>query len=118
MVNIKELRPDSSTQAAFGARIRRLRRLADGRKHPTPRFSRPLEGCPEYVALEGRPVEIRLWEISIIPGLLQTPEHTRALTDSAVRRGAIGPERVQAVTASRSPAPPGGPGGLWKLSQN
>lgn len=48
-----------------------------------------LEGFPEYVGHEGRAVEIRLYEIGIIPGLLQTPEYARVLADSAVGRGAI-----------------------------
>ncbi|MFI0898894.1 Scr1 family TA system antitoxin-like transcriptional regulator [Streptomyces sp. NPDC020983] len=48
-----------------------------------------LEGFPEYVGYEGRAVEIRLYEIGIVPGLLQTPAYARVLADSAVRRGAI-----------------------------
>ncbi|MFJ9415100.1 DUF5753 domain-containing protein [Streptomyces sp. NPDC101227] len=53
-----------------------------------------LEGFPEYVGHEGRAAEIRLYEIGIIPGLLQTPEYARVLADSAVRRGAIAPEQA------------------------
>ncbi|MGQ4514153.1 Scr1 family TA system antitoxin-like transcriptional regulator [Streptomyces sp. DW26H14] len=53
-----------------------------------------LEGFPEYVGYEGRAVEIRLYEIGIIPGLLQTPQYSRVLADSAVRRGAITPEQA------------------------
>ncbi|MEU0627263.1 helix-turn-helix transcriptional regulator [Streptomyces sp. NPDC005989] len=141
-MNRKELDPESSPEAAFGARIRRLREergwkqeeLADrmgysgthisavetGRKMPTLRFSRNadqvfgtgetadtferqyreirhgslLEGFPQYVGHEGRAVEIRLYEIGIIPGLLQTPEYARVLADSALRRGAIVPEQA------------------------
>lgn len=92
-----------------------------GRKPPTLRFSRSadevfgltgaaeaferqyrqithgalLEGFPEYVKYEGRAVEIRLYNIGIIPGLLQTPEYAQALADSAVRRGAITPEQAE-----------------------
>jgi dsDNA-binding SOS-regulon protein len=89
-----------------------------GRKIPTLRFSRGadqalgsgdlfermwreirhgvlLEGFPEYVGYEGRAVEIRLYEIGIIPGLLQTPEYARVLARSAVERGAIGPEQAE-----------------------
>ncbi|MBB0231312.1 helix-turn-helix domain-containing protein [Streptomyces calidiresistens] len=143
MVNRKELNPDASPQAAYGARIRRFREergwsqedLADrllyssqhvsavetGRKPPTLHFSRGvdrafgtresdnsferewrnirhgslLEGFPEYVGYEGRAVEIRLFEIGIIPGLLQTPEYARVLADSAVRRGAVTPEQAE-----------------------
>ncbi len=53
-----------------------------------------LEGFPEYVVHESRAVEIRLYEVGIIPGLLQTPEYARVLADSAVRRGAITPEQA------------------------
>ncbi|KOG50916.1 DNA-binding protein [Streptomyces griseoflavus] len=141
-MNRKELQPDSSPQAAFGARLRGVRErrgwtqdtLAErmgyssvhisavetGRKPPTLPFSRSadkalglegaadtferefreikhgslLEGFPEYVGLEGRAVEIRLYNVGIIPGLLQTPEYARVLADSAVRRGAITPEQA------------------------
>ncbi|AZM90711.1 MULTISPECIES: helix-turn-helix domain-containing protein [Streptomyces] len=136
-MNIKELNPDSSPQAAYGARLRAMRvargwlqeelgermgyssthisAVETGRKVPTLRFSRSLdaalgggdtferlslevrhgallEGFPEYVGYEGRAVELRLFEIGIIPGLLQTPEYARVLADSAVQRGAISPE--------------------------
>ncbi|MFE9821678.1 Scr1 family TA system antitoxin-like transcriptional regulator [Streptomyces sp. NPDC005791] len=142
MVNRKELDPESSPQAAYGARMRRLREdrgwsqeeLAESlayssqhisavetcRKSPTLPFSRKvdlvfgiagsvdsferewrairhgslLEGFPEYVGHEGRAVEIRLFEIGIIPGLLQTPEYAQVLADSAVRRGAITPAQA------------------------
>lgn len=141
-MNRKELEPDSSPQAAFGARIRRLREtrgwkqedLAErtgyssthisavetGRKMPTLRFSRSadrafgieetvdtfeqewrkirhgslLEGFPQYVGYEARAVELRLYEIGIVPGLLQTPEYARVLADSAVRRGTISREQA------------------------
>ncbi|MFI6770096.1 Scr1 family TA system antitoxin-like transcriptional regulator [Streptomyces sp. NPDC050355] len=53
-----------------------------------------LEGFPEYVGYEGRAVEIRQFEIGIIPGLLQTPEYARVLAESGVRRGAITPEQA------------------------
>ncbi|MGI5347010.1 helix-turn-helix domain-containing protein [Streptomyces sp. CA-250714] len=140
MVNRKELNPDSSPQAAYGARLRRQRErrgwsqeelaaslgcssqhvsaVETARKPPTLPFSRRvdaafglagsadsferewrdirhgslLEGFPEYVAHEGRAAEIRLFEIGIIPGLLQTPEYARVLAESAVQRGAITPE--------------------------
>lgn len=135
-MNIKELDPESSPQAAFGARLRlrverqwtqdelgtrtgysstHLSSVETGRKMPTLRLVRRvdevlgvgdtferewremrhgslLEGFPEYVEHEGRAVEIRLYEIGIVPGLLQTQEYARVLADSAVRRGAITPE--------------------------
>ncbi|MFJ2407132.1 Scr1 family TA system antitoxin-like transcriptional regulator [Streptomyces xanthochromogenes] len=91
-----------------------------GRKPPTLRFSRSadralrlagtadaferefrsmhqgslLEGFPEYVKYEARATELRLYNIGIIPGLLQTPEYARVLADSAVTRGAITPEQA------------------------
>ncbi|MET9830706.1 Scr1 family TA system antitoxin-like transcriptional regulator [Streptomyces sp. NPDC006385] len=160
-MNRKELNPDASPQAAYGARLRSLREargwtqddLAErmeyssvhisavetGRKSPTLRFSRSadhafgiegadtferqsrelrqgslLEGFPEYVEYEGRAAEIRLFEIGIIPGLLQTPEYAQVLADSAVKRGAItieqAHERVTLVAERQAalvrPAPP------------
>lgn len=48
-----------------------------------------LEGFPEYVRQEVRASEIRLFEVGIVPGLLQTPEYAAALATGAVRRGAI-----------------------------
>ncbi|MYW07037.1 helix-turn-helix domain-containing protein [Streptomyces sp. SID2563] len=154
-MNRKELEPDSSPQAAFGARIRSLREangwkqenlakrtgyssthisaVETGRKMPTLRFSRQadaafgiqetvdtferawreirhgslLEGFPQYVGHEGRAVELRLYEIGIIPGLLQTPEYARVLANSAVQRGAIAQEQADervAVLAERQAA--------------
>lgn len=142
-MNRKELTPESSPQAAFGARLRSLREsrrwtqedlgrrmgysgthvssVETGRKMPTLRFSRSadrvlgtentqgaferewrelrhgslLEGFPEYVGYEGRAAEIRLFEIGIIPGLLQTPEYAMELAESAVGRGAISPEQAR-----------------------
>ncbi|MFF4605819.1 Scr1 family TA system antitoxin-like transcriptional regulator [Streptomyces sp. NPDC001339] len=142
-MNRKELEPDSSPQAAYGARLRSSREargwkqegLADqmgyssshisavetGRKIATLRFSRSadrvfgtegtadtferqwrelrngslLEGFPEYVGYEGRAVEIRLFEVGIIPGLLQTPEYARTLAGGDVQRGAITPEQAE-----------------------
>ncbi|MFG3046646.1 helix-turn-helix domain-containing protein [Streptomyces sp. NPDC048241] len=138
-MNIKELNPDSSPQAAFGALLRTRREergwkqdylgvemeyssthissVETGRKMPTLRFSRSadralgtgdqferrwremkhgvlLEGFPEYAGLEGRATEIRLYEIGIIPGLLQTPDYARILANNAVKRGAITPEQA------------------------
>ncbi|MCX4731618.1 helix-turn-helix domain-containing protein [Streptomyces sp. NPDC051658] len=136
-MNRKELNPDSSPEAAFGARLRSWREergwkqedLSDrmgyssthisavetSRKLPTLRFSRSadrafgtgdtadtferhwreirhgslLEGFPEYVGQESRAAEIRLYEVGVMPGLLQTPEYATVLAESAVKRGAI-----------------------------
>ncbi|MDI3386530.1 helix-turn-helix transcriptional regulator [Streptomyces sp. B-S-A8] len=143
MVNIKELNPDSSPAAAFGARLRREREskglkqeelailmdyssthisaVETGRKIPTLRFSRSvdralgtdgtadtferqwremqhgslLEGFPEFVGYEGRAAEIRLYEVGVIPGLLQTPQYASALADSALKRRAISAEQAR-----------------------
>ncbi|WP_405853700.1 helix-turn-helix transcriptional regulator [Streptomyces sp. NBC_00090] len=138
-MNIKELDPESSPQAAFGARLRRLREergwsqeelgsrmgysgthlssVETGRKMPTLRLARRadaalgtgdsferewrsmrqgalLEGFPEYVEHEARAAEIRLYEVGVIPGLLQTPEYATVITESAVKRGAITTEQA------------------------
>lgn len=143
MVNIKELRPERSARAAFGAHLRRLREargwsqedlagpmeyssqhisaVETDRKPPTLRFSRKadvvfgtagtddsferqwreirhgnlLEGFQEYVSYEGRAVEIRLYEVGIVHGLLQAPEYAAALAANAVKRGAITPEQAE-----------------------
>lgn len=73
-----------------------------------------IEGFPEYVALEARAAEIRLYEVGVIPGLLQTPEYAATLEADAVRREAItfeqADERVALVvkrqnSLERSPSP-------------
>ncbi|MDT9683667.1 helix-turn-helix transcriptional regulator [Streptomyces sp. TRM76323] len=139
-MNIKELDPDSSPQAAFGARLRRLRgergwtqdelgarmgyssthlsSIETGRKMPTLRLARQadaalgtgdlferewremrqgslLEGFPEYVEHEARAAEIRLYEVGVMPGLLQTPRYASVLAESALKRGAITPEQAE-----------------------
>ncbi|GAA2238063.1 helix-turn-helix transcriptional regulator [Kitasatospora cystarginea] len=108
-----------------------------GRKPPTPRFARQadhvfgsgskfvdmhwnirrtslLQGFPDYVAQEERAVELRVFELGIIPGLLQTPEYAEAITTGAVRRGSItqaqADERLNLLTArqriiTRQPTP-------------
>ncbi|MER7026709.1 MULTISPECIES: helix-turn-helix domain-containing protein [Streptomyces] len=142
LVNIKELTPEASPQAAFGARVRSAREargwkqddlaemvgysgrhisaIETGRKPPTLRFSRSLdaalslagtpesfergwgeirngsllEGFPEYVGFESRAVELRMFHIGVIPGLLQTPAYARAMEEGNVRRGTITPEQA------------------------
>ncbi|MFE4491329.1 Scr1 family TA system antitoxin-like transcriptional regulator [Streptomyces niveus] len=54
-----------------------------------------LEGFPEYVRQEVRAAEIRLFELGIIPGLLQTPEYAAAIATGAVRRGAITEQQAE-----------------------
>lgn len=159
MVNLKELDPEQSPRAAFGALLRRLREgrgwtqdelgvrvgcsgahisaVETGRRAPTQRFAASsdralesgdqlrracrsaqhrslLEGFPEYVDHEARAVEIRLYEVGVIPGLLQTHEYASALNDSTVRRGVAtrehADERIALIAQrqarlERTPAP-------------
>ncbi|MYR93275.1 MULTISPECIES: helix-turn-helix domain-containing protein [unclassified Streptomyces] len=151
----KELSPEASPQAAYGARLRKLRdargwtqddlgdkagcsgrhisAMETGRKSATLPFSRRadqifglvgspesferewreikhgslLAGFPEFLGLERRAAEIRLYEVGVVPGLLQTPEYATVLAESVVRRGTITPEQAQervAVTAQRQEA--------------
>lgn len=108
-----------------------------GRRPPTPRFAASadkvfgtgdrferqgravwhtaiLEGFEEFVVHEGRAAEIRLFELGIIPGLLQTPEYAAAITTGAVRRGAITEQQAEErlklfakrqASLDRAPAP-------------
>ncbi|MEV7783016.1 helix-turn-helix transcriptional regulator [Kitasatospora sp. NPDC088351] len=48
-----------------------------------------LPGFPEHAAQEARATEIRVFEPSIIPGLLQVPEYAAVHADAGVRRGVI-----------------------------
>ncbi|MGW2546873.1 helix-turn-helix domain-containing protein [Kitasatospora sp. NPDC001574] len=48
-----------------------------------------LPGFPEHAAQEARASEIRVFEPSIIPGLLQTPAYAAAHATASVRRGSI-----------------------------
>ncbi|MBV6702384.1 helix-turn-helix transcriptional regulator [Kitasatospora aureofaciens] len=88
-----------------------------GRRPPTTRFARVLdkafevdgvfirktrdlkssvllEGFPEYVAHESRAVELRLFDLGIVPGLLQTMDYAQAIAAGAVRRGSIAPAQA------------------------
>ncbi|CAO0833790.1 hypothetical protein SMICM17S_00936 [Streptomyces microflavus] len=144
MVNLKDLNPDASLEAAYGARLRSAReergwrqddlagRIGYTGRHvsgvenfrhqsPTRKFSIAVDVAlgfvgydgvvrarvaedqargavagvlPEYVALEGRAAEIRLFEVGVIPGLLQTREYAQALADGAVDRGVITREQA------------------------
>ncbi|MFJ8336567.1 Scr1 family TA system antitoxin-like transcriptional regulator [Streptomyces sp. NPDC094437] len=53
-----------------------------------------LEGFPEYLSYEARAAEIRLFDVGVIPGPLQTPEYAQVLADSAAKRGVITPEQA------------------------
>ncbi|WP_405645314.1 helix-turn-helix domain-containing protein [Streptomyces uncialis] len=108
-----------------------------GRRPPTPRFAASadrvfgtgdrlerqgravrhtalLEGFPEYVTHEARAAEIRLFDLGIIPGLLQTPEYANAVATGAVLRGAITEQQAEErltllgkrqASLERTPAP-------------
>ncbi|MFE7188141.1 helix-turn-helix domain-containing protein [Kitasatospora sp. NPDC057541] len=68
------------------------------------KYSALLEGFPEYVTHERRAVELRLFDLGIVPGLLQTKEYAAAIATGAVRRGSITPEQADErvkVLASR-----------------
>ncbi|MCX5398488.1 helix-turn-helix transcriptional regulator [Streptomyces sp. NBC_00102] len=54
-----------------------------------------IEGFPEYVTHEARAAEIRLYEVGVIPGLLQTPEYAAAIQGGEVKRGACTPEQAE-----------------------
>lgn len=143
LVNRRELNPDASPEAAYGARLRSAREARgwkqddlglrsgySGRhisgvetctKSPTRPFSIAIDGAfgftetvdsferewlkikhgvllqgfPEYVALEGLAAEIRMFEVGVIPGLLQTRAYAQALDDAAVARGVITPEQAE-----------------------
>ncbi|MFI8257555.1 helix-turn-helix transcriptional regulator [Streptomyces filamentosus] len=53
-----------------------------------------LEGFPEYVHQERRAIEIRVFTIGVVPGLLQTPEYARTVTGGFVARGAATAEQA------------------------
>ncbi|QNP75866.1 helix-turn-helix transcriptional regulator [Streptomyces roseirectus] len=48
-----------------------------------------LEGSPQYIGHEAKAAEIRVFEVSVIPGLLQTPQYAAVIAQSEVKRGAI-----------------------------
>lgn len=73
----------ASTDRAFGTGDALTRQGAATRN------SAILDGFPEFVAQEGRATEIRLFEMGVIPGLLQSPGYAAAITRGAVHRGAI-----------------------------
>lgn len=48
-----------------------------------------LEGFPEFAAHEANAVEMRMFELGVVPGLLQTPAYAMALARGGMKRGAI-----------------------------
>ncbi|MFJ5925825.1 Scr1 family TA system antitoxin-like transcriptional regulator [Kitasatospora sp. NPDC092948] len=129
------------TQEELGARVgysgTHVSAVENGRRPPTPRFARQLdrvlgtedlfqrqarelhssallEGFAEYAAHEARAVELRLFDLGIVPGLLQTQGYAAAIAAAAVRRGSItqdqADERVAVLARrqaklNREPAP-------------
>lgn len=66
-----------------------------------------LEGFSAFLREEGQAAEVRLYEVGIIPGLLQTPEYAAALAESAVKRGEKNTDQAQervALVATRQAA--------------
>lgn len=141
-VHLRRLRDERGwTQDELGVRMgvtgSHISAVETGRRSPTRRFAAKadaalgtgdelqrrsravrqtslLEGFPEYVRLEAQASEIRLYEVGVIPGLLQTAEYAAALEADAVRREAItqgqADERVDLVRRRqaglvRSPSP-------------
>ncbi|QNP70465.1 helix-turn-helix domain-containing protein [Streptomyces roseirectus] len=122
-VELRRLRDERGwTQDELGMRMgcsgTHISAVETGRRSPTPRFARSadralgtgdrlqrmvrsvresslLEGFPEYLVHEARAVEIRLFELGIVPGLLQTPEYAAATAAGEVRRGAITESQAQ-----------------------
>ncbi|MGA5821554.1 helix-turn-helix domain-containing protein [Kitasatospora sp. NPDC094028] len=135
-MNKRELDPQASPAAEFGAFLRTSRErrgwtqehlagligctsshisaLENGRRRPTQRiaaaldrafgtsqagtfkhkasdvkYSALLDGFAEFVTQEGRAVELRLFELGIVPGLLQTRDYATAIAAGAVRRRTI-----------------------------
>ncbi|MFI1887380.1 helix-turn-helix transcriptional regulator [Streptomyces jumonjinensis] len=66
-----------------------------------------LEGFPGFIGYESRAVEIRLYEVGVIPGLFQTLEYAATIEEHSVMRGAITPEQAHervAIVADRQAA--------------
>ncbi|MGW2591001.1 helix-turn-helix domain-containing protein [Streptomyces sp. NPDC001515] len=54
-----------------------------------------LEGFAEYVSYEKRATEIRMFELGLIPGLMQTLEYARAVNGGYVKRGSVTAEQAE-----------------------
>ncbi|MFI6151517.1 Scr1 family TA system antitoxin-like transcriptional regulator [Kitasatospora sp. NPDC051170] len=130
-MNRKELDPDSSPTAKFGILVRNAREargwtqdhlatvtgysavhisaVETGRKPPTGRFSKRIdgafgtdsferewrqsghgvlfEGFDQYAVKERESVSIRIFELDMVPGILQHPDYSAAYEMAPVRRG-------------------------------
>ncbi|MFE9427936.1 Scr1 family TA system antitoxin-like transcriptional regulator [Kitasatospora sp. NPDC006697] len=53
-----------------------------------------IEGFAEYAVLAAKAIAIRLFELSVIPGLLQTEEYAAVLAAAEVKRGNISEEQA------------------------
>ncbi|WP_369376088.1 helix-turn-helix domain-containing protein [Streptomyces sp. cg36] len=141
-LRLRQLRDERGwTQDELGARMgcsgSHISAVETGRRSPTPHFAASadkvlgtgdrlerqseavrhtaiLEGFTEYVAQEVKAAELRLFELGIVPGLLQTPHYAEAITTGAVRRGAITAHqaeerltllRSRQASLERTPAP-------------
>ncbi|MEU9608232.1 helix-turn-helix transcriptional regulator [Streptomyces sp. NPDC048057] len=87
-------RPPTQHFAAIADRVLgtgdRLERQSRGVRHTA-----LLEGFEEYVRCEARAEEVRLFEVGLIPGPLQTQEYAAAIESGHVRRGAITAEQAE-----------------------
>ncbi|MEU5973206.1 helix-turn-helix transcriptional regulator [Streptomyces sp. NPDC047315] len=54
-----------------------------------------MEGFPAFIGYESRALEIRLYEVGVIPGVFQTLEYAATIEDHSVRRGAITSEQAR-----------------------
>ncbi|MED7949264.1 helix-turn-helix domain-containing protein [Streptomyces sp. BE303] len=54
-----------------------------------------LEGFPEYAAYEAKAVELRQFELGVIPGLFQTKAYAETLAGADLRRGVITDEEAE-----------------------
>ncbi|MFD7582241.1 Scr1 family TA system antitoxin-like transcriptional regulator [Kitasatospora sp. NPDC059817] len=72
------------------------------------------EGFDEYLRNEAKAIALRLFEINLVPSLLQTPEYSRVFQEAAVLRGVAtqqqADERIEKVllrqqALARDPAP-------------
>nr|WP_309505771.1 DUF5753 domain-containing protein [Streptomyces sp. LP05-1] len=59
------------------------------------RYATLIEGLPGFLEREAKAAEIRLYEVGVIPGLLQIREYALELAESAVRRKTITPEQAE-----------------------
>ncbi|MFD5465976.1 Scr1 family TA system antitoxin-like transcriptional regulator [Kitasatospora sp. NPDC127059] len=98
--------------SAAGCSPTHISALENGRRRPTPKTARQLdrafgwdrvflnraldarstvllEGFGQYVEQESKAVELRLFDLGIVPGLLQTVDYAQAIAAGAVRRGGI-----------------------------